>query len=248
MGAMDERWLLAAAAIVAGLLVGSAVGWVVRRTLGSPERREEIRQIARPSALFSFWFLTTGGIVVAVGILSPTSLRDLPASVLAYLPRVLVAGLILILGRALAALGSVVIGQALSRATGQRHSQITGVLRATVLSAAVVLAVAQLGVDTTFLILAVAALLFALGTAFALLVGLGGRDVARELAAGRYIRRVLRPGDAVNTGEVRGVVVAIHPATIELETTDSATLHVPYTRLLEHGFQMESSADGDRTT
>jgi MFS family permease len=244
MTTMDERWVFAIAAVAGGLILGSIAGVAVRRSLGKPSRREELRSVAKPAAVFVFWFIFAIGIVGAVAVVSPQSLRDLPGDVLSYFPRVLVAGLILIAGHVLSMVVATVLQTALSRASGQRSTEIARAARFAVMGAAVILALGQLGVNTTILTLAIAALLFGVSIAFALLVGLGGRDVAREIAAGRYVRRVLDVGDALNSGEFRGVVRGVHPATVELELPNSAQIHVPYTHLMSCGFQVSQDSSG----
>ena len=64
----------------------------------------------------------------------------------------------------------------------------------------VLLALGQLGVNTQLLTLTFAAVLLCLASAMAMLIGLGGGSVAREVAAGRYLRRILSEGDHVHTG------------------------------------------------
>jgi MFS family permease len=238
MRTMDERWIFAIAAVAGGLILGSIAGVTVRRSLGKPSRREELRSVSKPAAVFFFWFILAIGIVGAVAAVSPESLRDLPGDLLSYFPRVLVAGFILIAGHVLSMVVATVLQTALTRASGQRSTEIARAARFAVLGAAVILALGQLGVNTTILTIAIAALLFGVSVAFALLVGLGGRDVAREIAAGRYVRRVLDVGDAVNSGDFQGVVRGVHPATVELELPNSAQIHVPYTQLLSCGFQL----------
>jgi hypothetical protein len=232
-----DRWLYAVAALAAGVLVGSVAGWAARKTLGDPSRRSELREIARPTGAFLFWLGTATGIVIAIGLLRPGTLEFLPGQLLSYLPRILVAGLILIAGYVLAPVIAVAVGGALSRASGERHHQIARVIRASILGATIILALSQLGIDTTILTIAIAAIVFSAGAAVALLVGLGGQDVAREVAAGRYIRSVIEAGDAINTGELQGVVVALHPATLEIETLNNNRVHIPYSHLLAGGFQ-----------
>lgn len=242
---MDERWIFAIAAVAGGLILGSVAGVAVRRSLGKPSRREELQSVAKPAAVFVFWFVLAIGIVGAVAAVSPESLRDLPGDVLSYFPRVLVAGFILIAGHVLSLVVATVLQTALSRASGQRSTEIARAARFTILGAAVILALSQLGVNTTILMIAIAALLFGVSIAFALLVGLGGRDVAREIAAGRYVRRVLEVGDAINSGDFQGVVRGVHPATLELELPNSAQIHVPYTHLLSCGFQLGQDSAQD---
>ena len=239
---IDERWLFAAIAVGGGILLGAIAGWRTRRFLAAESRPAEVRKVAKPFAAFVFWFLTGLGIVIGVGAVSPESLEPLPGQILSYLPRVLVAGLILIGGHALSSLVALTVSRSLSRASGGHHIQIRRVVQYSLMGAAIILAMNQLGVDTTILTLSVAAALFTAGTSVALLVGLGGRQVAGEVAAGRYVRRVLKVGDAVNSGGLQGVVLSLHPASIELETETSARLQLPYSHLLTQGFQYESTS------
>ena len=68
-------------------------------------------------------------------------------------------------------------------------------------------------------------------------------DVAANLAAGRALRRQLEvdtflicPGP--DGTRVRGVIVAIHPVTVELLTDELATVHVPLQQLLSNTFEV----------
>ena len=71
---------------------------------------------------------------------------------------------------------------------------------------------------------------FGLAGAFALIVGFGSREMGGELAAGRHLARLVQIGDEIEAGGVTGRIVALHPASVELEV-DSGSLHVPNTRL-----------------
>jgi small-conductance mechanosensitive channel len=230
-----EPWVYATIAVAAGLIVGGVLGWVTRRYLSAPKRRPEVRDVAPAAAAFLFWFVAAAGIVVAVAVLSPETLEPIPAQILAFLPHVLVAGLILIGGWALAVTIGTLFGRALVGATGRRATQLQSAIRVTVMTAAVILALAQLGVDTTILTIIITAALFSVGLAGALLVGLGGRTLAQELSAGRYLRRYLRIGSTVRTDAASGRIVALHPATVEIEHDDGAISHIAYSRLVEGG-------------
>ena len=85
----------------------------------------------------------------------------------------------------------------------------------------------------TRLIIAFAALLLCVAIAMALLIGLGGRRVAQEIAAGRYLRRIMHEGDHVHTRTVEGTVVALHAATTEVAGEQPGTVHIPNTKLME---------------
>lgn len=241
---MDRQPIYALAAVAAAVLVGAVLGWSVRRTLQREGRRDEVRQMAKPAGVFLFWLATAVGLVVGAGILDPTSLAPLPGRLLSYLPRVLVAGLIVIGGYALATALAAGLGTGLARAAGRTRRQGMAAIRISIMAAAVLLALGQLGVDVTVITLLLAALAFGTAAALALLIGLGGREVARNVAAGRYVKRILRLGDEVSVGKLTGVVVAIHPVTLELQTESPGTTHVPHARLMADPVRVQRASSG----
>ena len=92
-------------------------------------------------------------------------------------------------------------------------------------------AAAQVAVSTAILMVLVALLLAATGATFALAFGLGGREVARELSAGRYLRTAYRAGQVISFGDVRGRIESIETAATVLRT-DDGTVRVPNNMLL----------------
>lgn len=242
MGSVDEQVLYAAIAVIGGVVVGTIGGALARRFLQDERRAHRMRAVAAPAAALVFWVALAAGIAIGVGFLAPDALRPLPGRFLAYVPKALVAGLMLIVGYALATATAVVLSEGLARATGRTRRQAALGLRTAVMTTVTLLALGQLGVDTTILTIVAGALLFGAATAMALLVGLGGREMAREVAAGRYLRRIVRPGDYIETGEIAGRVSTLHPATTEVETGTSTILHVPHTLLMSNPIQVQRRA------
>lgn len=236
---MDERTIWAAVAVVAGVVVGAGAGYITRLMVGKRERKGNLEGLAAPAAAFVFWLVLAIGIAVAITILAPDELQPLAEQSLAYLPNVLVAVLLLIVGRAIAAFASSALGAGLAKATGRTRREATLTLRASIMIVTAMLVLAQLGVNTMLLTLVAGAMLFGAAAALALLVGLGGRRVAEEIAAGRYLRRLFTAGDRIEAGDLSGHIVALHPATTELHTTAPGTLHVPNTTLLNTAIRVE---------
>jgi MFS family permease len=242
---MDERWPIAIALIAGGLTAGAVAGWLVRRRLARTDESTGTSLVAGVAGLFIFWFLTFLGLLFAVALVRPDTLEDLPRQMLDYSPRLLVAGFILIAGYAAAAAASSVVAFGLERASGHGVLRVARVIRWSIFAAAIILALAQLGIDTTILILLTGLLGFGIALSGALLVGLGGQHLSREIASGRYLRRFVRPGFGIEAASESGRVVALHPATVELETDAGHRRHVAYSRLLESGFTIQSSEPRD---
>jgi small-conductance mechanosensitive channel len=224
---MIDPWIFATGSIVVGLLSGVVGAALIRRIIlidrdGQPEAHDA----ARASAMFLFLFFTAVGVIVAIGFTNPETLEPIPAEILRESPRVLAAGLILIAARAIAfAVGGMVNGS--FEGSGARmRAQIASLSRMLVYSVAIVLALSQLGVETTILSIIVAGFVFAGALAFALLVGLGGRELGGELAAGRYLHRLVDIGDEIEVGSTAGRIVAMHPASVELVLEDGSSVHL----------------------
>lgn len=226
-------WILVAIVIGAGLVVGSAAGRLVRWQLGKPSRNAALQSIAVPSATLVFSVVLITSLVVALGVVDDDALADLPTSVVNYLPRLLAAMVVLLAGTAVARLADATVQRTARGATGATAVRLGFLVRAAILAATGILAAAQAGIDTTIVNLAAAALLFSIGAASALLVGFGGRDVAREIAAGRAYRSIVATGDRIVLDGLEGTVGAVHPVAFEFDDGSGDRRLVPHSRLLD---------------
>jgi hypothetical protein len=243
---MDDVWQLAVGAVAIGIVSGLTGAGLLMLALTKGREDDPIyRDSARSLAIMCFVFFTAAGFVIAASIVNRDSFQDVPSAMVDLLPQLLVAGLVLVTGRALAlAMGSYV-GRSLAASTGRVREQASLLVRSLVTAAAVVIALAQVGVNTTLLQITGGALLFGIAAAAALLIGLGGRDVAAEIAAGRYLARVVPVGATVEIiwdGEVViGRVVGLHPATIELAQGDGSSIHLNNSGVLSSGIRVVSN-------
>ena len=231
------KWLVAGGVLILAVLLASIVSAQVRRILGAPARSERLQNLAVPPGQFVFSVLIAIGLVAALGIGYHQSLEPLPHDLIAFLPKLLVAGLIVLAGNTAGTLLGNALGQAVLRATGRPQPGVARAVRLAMVGAAAILAVNQLGIDTKVIDLVLSGVVFACAASVAMLTGLGGRQVASEVAAGRYIRHLVRPGDRISFsdagGAVEGEVVRVHAATVELAgDTADWVLHVPHARLL----------------
>jgi small-conductance mechanosensitive channel len=143
----------------------------------------------------------------------------------------------LLLAAALLLAGIVIAGYARERADrlgGQIDSPVPlgRVAQITVLAIFGIIAAAQIAVSTLVLLLLIGILLAGAAGTFALAFGLGGRDVARALSAGRYLRHDYRPGQEIGFADVRGRVTSIEPMSTVLDSGDGRLIRVPNHLLL----------------
>src|SRR4051794_35899794 len=172
-------------------------------------------------------------LVVLFAALSLLGLQFLSASLNAailYLPRVLFAFLLVLAG--------MVISEFVRRQVDRLATQMDipgplgGLAQAVVLAVFVVTALAQVGVPTQILLVLVAVLLAAAALTLALAFGIGGREMAREVSARRYVEGAFRVGEEITVAEVRGRISSIEATGTVLETTAGERVRVPNSRLI----------------
>jgi len=231
------EWIWAAVAFGSGLLFGEIAGRIARAAMSRRGGRPS--DAAAAVGTFVFWASTGVGLVIAIALIDASVLEDLGDRLADQLPRFLVAFLLLIGGYALAVAISAMIGQSARKATGVRQRGLERVLRAVLMAATAVLALTELGVESSMLVVLLIVAVGAPAATVALLTALGGREVAAQIAAGRSLRHQLRPGQVLTCDGERGTIVVLHPSTVELERSDGTRLLVPNRRLLDTAFSLE---------
>ncbi|MCB0994265.1 MAG: mechanosensitive ion channel [Acidimicrobiales bacterium] len=239
-------WIAAAIAVAGGIVVGSIAGRVVQNALHK-NRNEALRSAATPIGSLVFSGFLVAGLMTALGFVKKDALESIPQDLVDYLPNALSAAIVMILANVLAQLAVAALERTVARAPGAAMRRVPMVAKFVIMGFAVILAAAQLGIDTTIINIAVAALLFGLALAAALMTGLGSREVAAEVAAGRALRRLVSPGDRLITDDIQGTVVRIQSVGVEVETGDGSIVVVPGSSLVSETFRLERSRPTDES-
>jgi Mechanosensitive ion channel, conserved TM helix len=203
--------LVAATIIFAvGFFVAVVARWVVRRVLGwlkfdkvavRTGASEMLRVAELPSAelliaKIVFWIVWIGFIVSALDTLQFGPFQGLVQQFFRFVPRVLLALLVLALG--------FLVGNFIWRATllasvnaGLPAARLlSSTLRLLVIAIAAVMALEQLGLATAVVLTAFAIAFGALMLGLAIAFGLGGRDAARQLLEQQFKGQERRDTDA----------------------------------------------------
>jgi len=172
----------------------------------------------------------------AVAQLGIDSLNEAINQGVLFLPKLLA-------GLALALLGAVlggVVRERVDRASYQMalRGPLGAVAQGAVIAVFSVLALDQLGVPTQILIVLFGTVLAGALLTFALAFGLGGREYAREISAGRYVSSTFAVGEEIGLGGDQGEIVAIESASTVLRTRDGRTLRLPNHLFLEQKVTM----------
>ena len=185
---VEGRWMSAVVILALGVILGEIAARIVRSSMSRADRSTESREMARPLGRFVFWSGVAIGMLLAASFAHRSSLDALADSVLATLPRVLVAVLVLLAGYALGIGVSAGIAHGAVRSSGVRHRGVERVARYVVQAISVVLALTNLGVDTTVLSVALAVFVGVPAATVGAVTALGARSVATEIASGRALR------------------------------------------------------------
>jgi len=216
--------LIAVGVIVAGFVLGSLAAALARRFASDETRPEGIRNSASAIATLAFSIVLIAAMVTALGLLSRDSLDQLSDDLLDFMPKLLSAAIVLIMGNIIGAIAETGVERSLGHVAPAVRQRVPGLVKWAIFGFALIVAANQLGIDTTIITVAVQALFFSVGLSVALLSGLGGRDVAAKVAAGRALRQQLNVGDEVKFGDVDGVVAAIGSTSMQVTTADQVLL------------------------
>jgi hypothetical protein len=183
-------------------------------------------------------------VVVVFAALSLLGLQFLSESLnqgVLFLPKVLAALALVLIGVVLAAF----VRDRVDRTATQWDLPVPigPVAQGVVLAIFLITAATQLTISTALLMVLVAILLAAVALPFALAFGLGGREVARSLSAGRYVRAAFSEGQLIRVDDVRGRVERIEPSATVLRT-ETETIRVPNHVLIDRTVVIEDDGGG----
>jgi hypothetical protein len=144
----------------------------------------------------------------AVGLVA---ISDAIGAFMGYLPNIVAALLILVLGSAAAQVAGRAVTEAATNAGIEFGSSLGGLVSGLIMFVLGIMAVSQLQIDTEIIRVVTAAVLAGMALAFGLAFGLGSRDVTRNIIAGYYARRTFEIGREMEVLGERGELVGITP-------------------------------------
>ena len=228
-----HRAVPAAAVLVVGVAVAflarAAVYRLLRRVL--PDQDGGSSQ-ARGAARGVLWFLLLVSVIVAASLLAPDLLAGIPAQVLRWLPRLGVALAILWLGAVAASLVGQVVQASLARIQVAGAPMLGRAAYWTVLGLAILMAADQLGIETRVLQTLLFILVAVVGVAVALAVGLGGRALAGNVIAGRYVDDRFTVGEEIEVEDLKGTIVDVGLASLTIADANGVLVEIPHGFLL----------------
>ena len=127
-----------------------------------------------------YWIVMLSVLAAALNALSLTVASDLLSKLVAYIPNIIIAIFVLVLGSFLASFMAGVVRTAASNAGVGNAKLLAKITQTILLVFAVIVAIEQLNIATAFIAFAVNIILASVGLAAALAFGLGCKDIAAK--------------------------------------------------------------------
>jgi small-conductance mechanosensitive channel len=192
-----------------------------------PEQMQELINQLVPVVIL------TAVVVGILVILDPDQTDKLLDATIDFVPKALVAVLVIILARTGGKIIGLFVEGAMRRISPVLARRVSLAISSVLLGIGIIIALDQLGVSTDIILLLVAALAFGTALAGGLAVGLGSLAISRQVAAGRYVQERFSPGQLLSIDGVQGRLLSVGLSATHLEGEGGSVYVVPNERFLQ---------------
>lgn len=189
-------------------------GRLLRRGLPRPSIEREVSDIL---GLIAFWAVVLFFVAAAANLLGVPVLGASLSGIGLYVPRILAAVLIGVAGLVIGNLARDASTAAAAAAGTPFAPAIGQIVRAGIMVAAGLIAVAELGIDITLLTALLSVALLAVLGAFSLAFGLGARGAVSNIIGAHYARQTFQIGQRIRIGDIEGTITAITSTSVVLQ-------------------------------
>jgi small-conductance mechanosensitive channel len=159
-----------------------------------------------------------------------------------YVPNLIVAALILLVGFALGNMARDAVAVALRSGSPQQRELLPVGAKVLTVALTGVIAVGQVGIDNTVLVTILTVIVGAALAGGALAFGLGARTLVSNLIGSRDMRRDCRVGEVIRIGSAEGRILQLGQTSAVLET-EEGRLTVPAKLFLEQACLLVEGTD-----
>jgi len=180
-----------------------------------------------------FWLFMLTFLISAAETLGLRNLSQTIDAFVRYLPNVIGAAVIFIVGMTLAHFVRDLVRSGAEGLGVDYAKGLSSLAYGALLVVAGSLAVGQLQIETALFNHVVEIILIATGAALALALGLGTRDIAKHIVAGSYIRELYKPGISLSVGEDNGTLQDVGTVITRIKTLEGRMIYIPNSHLIE---------------
>ena len=182
-----------------------------------------------------FWLLMSVFVMAAFSILGLESVSLAMKEVVNYIPKVLVATVVVVVGLLAATFVRGVVATSADRVGLSYAEYLAGGCYWVLSILTFIAAFNQLGIQFALLEKLILIGSAGLAAGFALAFGLGGRDVMSGILSGYYVRQRLQAGDSVSVAGIEGTIREVGPVATVIETRENGLVSrhsVPNAKML----------------
>jgi len=185
-----------------------------------------------------FWLLMCVFFMAAFEILGLEPASAAMGHVVEYIPSLLAATVMVVVGLLLAKFLHGIVATAADRVGISYAAQLANGVYYMLVLMICIAAFKQLKIEFGPLDNLILIAFGAVAVAFGLAVGLGGRDVMGGILSGYYVRQRMTAGDQVSVAGFEGIVREVGPVATIIETEEDGMVHlhsIPNTKMLQEG-------------
>jgi small-conductance mechanosensitive channel len=192
------------------------------------ENRLKHPKIVRSSDLIGkiiYWIVLFLFITAATEMLGLPIVTTWLSGIASYLPKMLIAALIIVSGM----IGGMLLRDIITAAVSANiaYGNILGKLtQYAIVIISVFIAIDHIGVEITFLTSMVLIISGAVFFGSALAFGLGARPFVSNILASYYLQKIYKVGQVIRLGEIKGKIIQITPIAVIVETSEGQ-IYVP---------------------
>ncbi|MCZ0932361.1 MAG: mechanosensitive ion channel [Oligoflexia bacterium] len=212
----------------------------VSEKIGLHKTLEKLGVQLKSSDLFGrifFWLIMLVFIISASEALHLNKITETIDAFVRYLPNIIGAGLIFILGlMAVQFLKNIV--EDFSQKAGLEYGKIlASVIHFVAVIVVGVLAVEQLQLETELIKNIMEILLISAGVVLALSLGLGTKDLSKSWVSGLSLKEQIKQGSHLEFENIKGVVKKVGAINTTVDLDDGAKAHIPNSTLITNTFK-----------
>jgi len=193
------------------------------------------RSVSQILGTIVFWLLMSVFLMAACNILELPSVTNAMENVVNYIPKLLVASVIVVVGLLLSSFLRGVIATSADRVGISYAQQLATACYYLLAMMVFIAAFDQLAIKFELLNYVILIAFGAVAVGFGLAFGLGGRDVMGGILAGYYVRQRMQTGDQVNISGFEGTIREVGPVATVVESNEDGLLHrhsIPNVKML----------------
>lgn len=186
-------------------------------------------KISEVASKFIYFIVMLFFIVASTSVLGIPEISNLVSNIFTFVPNLIVALIVLILGTLLADALRKFLATALTSLGISSAGLISSFLFYFLFINIVILALSQAKIDTSFLSQNISIIIAGIVAAFAIGYGLASKDVMANMVASFYSKDQFETGQKITIDGITGVVTSVSKSSLEI-TTDNGRVQIPISK------------------